>query len=151
MIYFDNNRIGFGISGYERKQERKNEDDSWANIAWEVDSDVVKFDSMLYYMESKEVDELKELFEKFISGKMTDMVSFVPLEPSFKIRFYPNGDEYGQWFETINSTEPVKKPNVELLISFIEEDKAISELSVSYILEDSEVNKFYDYLVQITK
>lgn len=151
MIYFDDNRISLCINGYEKKQDRKNEEDSWANVAWEINSEVVKLDSCIYYMESKEIDELKELFKKFIDGMLEDVISFVPLEPAFKIRFYPNGDEYGNWFETANTNKLVKSPNVELLINFIENDKAISELSVSYILEPEEVNKFYNYLVEITK
>jgi len=149
MLNLNNNELTFEINGYQKY--RSNEDDSWANTTWMIKNEFIQYESSSYDLESIEVDRLKDMFKKFISGQMNEMEVFVPLEPAFKIRFYPKGDEYGLWYKTVDVKEPIIKPNIEVIVHLVDSKHCITESSYSYILEKEEVAKFYNYLVDITE
>lgn len=138
------------ISGYEKY--RKVEDNSWANVSWKVNNYAIKFQNYSYSMLSYEVEEFRDKLKKFISGELRDYTCFVPIESAFKIRFYPKGDEYGMYYENIEKSQLVENKNVEIIVHPNDNIGALDEMvGVSFILEDDDVQKLYDYLEEITK
>lgn len=144
------NELELSISGYEKF--RKVEDDSWANVAWKVNNYAIKFENYSYDMMSYEVEELRDKIKEFIDGKMKEYFCFVPTESAFKIRFYPKGDEYGMYYEDFEKGKLVENKNAEIIIHPNYDVGALDEMvGVSFILEDDDIQKLYNYLEEITK
>lgn len=144
-----NDELELSISGYEKY--RKVEDDSWTDVAWKVNNDVIKFENYSYDMLSYEVEGLKDKFKKFINGEIQEYTCFVPIESAFKIRFYPKGDEYGMYYEDVEKGKLVESKNVEIIVHPNENTGAFNEMvGASFILDEEDVQKLYDYLEKIT-
>jgi hypothetical protein len=144
-----NDELELSISGYEKYS--KVEDDSWADVAWKVNNDVIKFENYSYDMLSYEVEGLKDKFKKFINGEIQEYTCFVPIESAFKIRFYPKGDEYGMYYEDVEKGKLVESKNVEIIVHPNENTGAFDEMvGASFILDEEDVQKLYDYLEKIT-
>lgn len=141
--------LELGISGYEKY--RKVEDDSWANVSWKVNNHTIKFENYSYDMMSCEVDELRDKLQEFIENRMQDYSVFLPTEEAFKVRFYPKGDEYGIYYEGLNSKKLVENPNIEIIVHPTDEIGAPDIIGVSFVLDNDDTRKLYDYLVEITK
>lgn len=138
------------ISGYEKY--RKVEDDSWANVAWKVNNYAIQFQNYSYDMMSYEVEELRNKLNNFIKGEIKEYICFVPIEPAFKVRFYPKGDEYGMYYEDSEAKKLIENKNVEIIIHPNDKDGAPDEMvGASYILDMEDTEKLYNYLVDITK
>lgn len=152
MLHLSDNEIQLDIKNYERPEKRYNGDDeSWANVQWKIKNNVIEFDSSSYDMESCEVDILKEMIKDFIDGKIEEIKTFIPLEPAFKIIFYPKGNEYVCWLKDRNSKEFSINPDIQLLINYIDDDGCIMDSYYSYFLEEREIKKFYNYLKDVTE
>ncbi len=152
MLSLSNNEIQLHIKNYEKPEKRVHgDDDSWANVEWKINNEVIDFYSNSYDMQSYEVDMLKEILKEFIDGKIQDIKTFIPLEPAFKIIFYPKGNEYGCWLKDINSEEFIVSPDIQILINFIDNSGCILDSYFSYFLDKEEIESFYNYLVEITK
>ncbi len=138
------------ISGYEKY--RKVEDDSWANVSWKVNNYAIQFQNYSYDMMSYEVEGLRDELNKFITGEMKEFTCFVPIESAFKVRFYPKGDEYGMYYEDSDSTKLLENKNAEIIVHPNDKIGALDEMvGVSFILDEDDVKKLYEYLVKITK
>ena len=124
------------IYGYEKY--RKVEDDSWAHVNWKISNYTLKFENSSYDLMCYEVDELRENIKTFLDGNMKDYKCFIPIEQTFKIRFYPKGDEYGVYYESLENKKLVEEPNMEIVVYPI-------------MLDMTDIKKLYDYLVKITK
>ena len=98
-----------------------------------------------------EVDNLYEVLNEFINDKMESNCSFEPIEPSFKIYFYPYGEEYqNNNYEQENISR--KDKVVRIFIAFIEKDtKALSSDGVCIELKIKDVKKMRGYLENIIK
>ena len=92
------NKLKFSIDNYINKKFRKfnklDEDDCWCKLNICIENEYVKIDNPYYGLECIEVDNLYEVLNEFINDKMESNYSFEPIEPSFKIYFYPYGEEY---------------------------------------------------------
>jgi len=144
------NELELCINGYEKY--RKVEDDSWASVSWKVNNYAIQFQNFSYAMLSYEVEGLRDKLNKYINGEIKDYTCFVPIESAFKIRFYPKGDEYGMYFEDKGAKNPIEERNAEIIIHPNDKDNALDEMvGVSFMLEDEDIKKLYEYLVEITK
>ena len=142
--------LELAISGYEKF--RKVEDDSWANVAWKVNNYAIKFENYSYDMMSYEVEELRDKLKKFINGELQEYTCFVPMEAAFKVRFYPMGDEYGMYYEYDDKSKLIENKNAEIIIHPNDNIGALDEMvGASFILDDEDIQKLYDYLEEITK
>ena len=87
------NKLKFSIDNYINKKYRKfnklDEDDCWCNLYIGIENEYVKINNPYYDLECIEVDNLYEVLNEFINDKMESNYSFEPIEPSFKIYFYP--------------------------------------------------------------
>lgn len=92
------NKLKFSIDNYTKNKIRRfnkiDEDDCWCNLYINIENEYLRIENPHYDLECIEVDNLYEILEKFISDKMKNNCSFEPIEPSFKICFYPYGEEY---------------------------------------------------------
>lgn len=143
------NELEFGISGYERY--RKVEDDSWANVILKVCNDTIKFENCSFDIMSCEVDELRDRISEFLNKKMKNYACYKPTEEAFKVRFYPKGDEYGIYYEGLNSKKLLESPNIEILVYPTDKIGALDTVGVSFILEEDDIKRLYKYLIEITK
>ena len=87
------NKLKLSIDNYINKKYRKfnklDEDDCWCNLYIGIENEYVKIDNPYYDLECIEVDNFYEVLNEFINDKMECNSSFEPIEPSFKIYFYP--------------------------------------------------------------
>ena len=149
------NKLKFSIDNYINKKCRKfnklDEDDCWCNLYIGIENEYVKIEDYYYDLECIEVDNLYEILEKFINDKLESNYSFEPIEPSFKIYFYPYGEEcqnnnYDQ--ENISRKDKMAR----MFIAFIEKDtKAPSSDGVYIVLDIDDISKILNYLEKILK
>ena len=149
------NKLKLSIDNYINKKYRKfnklDEDDCWCNLYIGIENEYVKIEDYYYDLECIEVDNLYEILEKFINDKMESNYSFEPIEPSFKIYFYPYGEEcqnnnYDQ--ENISRKDKMAR----MFIAFIEKDtKAPSSDGVYIVLDIDAISKILNYLEKILK
>ena len=149
------NKLKLSIDNYINKKYRKfnklDEDDCWCNLYIGIENEYVKIEDYYYDLECIEVDNLYEILEKFINDKMESNYSFEPIEPSFKIYFYPYGEEYqNNNYEQENISRKDKMARI--FIAFIEKDtKAPSSDGVYIVLDIDDISKILNYLEKILK
>ena len=98
-----------------------------------------------------EVDNLYEVLNEFINDKMESNCWFEPIEPSFKIYFYPYGEEYqNNNYEQENISRKDKVARI--FIAFIEKDtKAPSSDGLYIVLDIDAITKILNYIERIIK
>ena len=149
------NKLKLSIDNYINKKYRKfnklDEDDCWCNLYIGIENEYVKIEDYYYDLECIEVDNLYEILEKFINDKLESNYSFEPIEPSFKIYFYPYGEEYqNNNYEQENISR--KDKMARMFIAFIEKDtKAPSSDGVYIVLDIDDISKILNYLEKILK
>ena len=149
------NKLKLSIDNYINKKYRKfnklDEDDCWCNLYIGIENEYVKIEDYYYDLECIEVDNLYEILEKFINDKMESNYSFEPIEPSFKIYFYPYGEEYqNNNYEQENISRKDKVARI--FIAFIEKDtKAPSSDGVYIVLDIDAITKILNYIESIIK
>lgn len=149
------NKLKLSIDNYINKKYRKvnklDEDDCWCNLYIGIENEYVKIEDYYYDLECIEVDNLYEILEKFINDKMESNYSFEPIEPSFKIYFYPYGEEYqNNNYDQENISRKDKMARI--FIAFIEKDtKAPSSDGVYIVLDIDAISKILNYLEKILK
>ena len=149
------NKLKLSIDKYINKKYRKfnklDEDDCWCNLYIGIENEYVKIEDYYYDLECIEVDNLYEILEKFINDKMESNYSFEPIEPSFKIYFYPYGEEYqNNNYDQENISR--KDKMARMFIAFIEKDtKAPSSDGVYIVLDIDDISKILNYLEKILK
>ena len=149
------NKLKLSIDNYINKKYRKfnklDEDDCWCNLYIGIENEYVKIEDYYYDLECIEVDNLYEILEKFINDKMESNYSFEPIEPSFKIYFYPYGEEYqNNNYDQENISRKDKMARI--FIAFIEKDtKAPSSDGVYIVLDIDDISKILNYLEKILK
>ena len=149
------NKLKLSIDNYINKKYRKfnklDEDDCWCNLYIGIENEYVKIEDYYYDLECIEVDNLYEILEKFINDKLESNYSFEPIEPSFKIYFYPYGEEYqNNNYEQENLSRKDKVARI--FIAFIEKDtKAPSSDGVYIVLDIDDISKILNYLEKILK
>lgn len=149
------NKLKLSIDNYINKKYRKfnklDEDDCWCNLYIGIENEYVKIEDYYYDLECIEVDNLYEILEKFINDKLESNYSFEPIEPSFKIYFYPYGEEYqNNNYEQENITGKDKMARI--FIAFIEKDtKAPSSDGVYIVLDIDAITKILNYIESIIK
>ena len=149
------NKLKFSIDNYINKKYRKfnklDEDDCWCNLNICIENEYVKIDNSYYGLECIEVDNLYEVLNEFINDKMESNCSFEPIEPSFKIYFYPYGEEYqNNNYEQENISRKDKVARI--FIAFIEKDtKAPSSDGVYIVLDIDTITKILNYIECIIK
>ena len=149
------NKLKFSIDNYINKKYRKfnklDEDDCWCNLYISIENEYVKIDNPYYDLECIEVDNLYEVLNEFINDKMESNYSYEPIEPSFKIYFYPYGEEYqNNNYEQENISRKDKVARI--FIAFIEKDtKAPSSDGVYIVLDIDAITKILNYIECIIK
>ena len=149
------NKLKFSIDNYINKKYRKfnklDEDDCWCNLYISIENEYVKIDNPYYDLECIEVDNLYEVLNEFINDKMESNYSYEPIEPSFKIYFYPYGEEYqNNNYEQKNISRKDKVARI--FIAFIEKDtKAPSSDGVYIVLDIDAITKILNYIECIIK
>ena len=149
------NKLKLTIDNYINKKYRKfnklDEDDCWCNLYIGIENEYVKIEDYYYDLECIEVDNLYEILEKFINDKLESNYSFEPIEPSFKIYFYPYGEEYqNNNYDQENISR--KDKMARMFIAFIEKDtKAPSSDGVYIVLDIDDISKILNYLEKILK
>ena len=144
------NKLKLSIDNYINKKYRKfnklDEDDCWCNLYIGIENEYVKIEDYYYDLECIEVDNLYEILEKFINDKLESNYSFEPIEPSFKIYFYPYGEEYqNNNYDQENISRKDKMARI--FIAFIEKDtKAPSSDGVYIVLDIDDISKILNYL-----
>ena len=139
--------IKLEIKYYESKQYRKynkiDEESSWSSLNIELENEYVKIENLYYVLKSIEVDIMYELLNKFVNDKMDDNYVFEPLEPSFKIYFYPYGKEYKD-SNYVQENMSKSDKEISIFIAFIEKDtKAISDDGVIVNISLKETKEIY--------
>ena len=149
------NKLKLSIDNYINKKYRKfnklDEDDCWCNLYIGIENEYVKIDNPYYDLECIEVDNLYEVLNDFINDKMESNYSYEPIEPSFKIYFYPYGEEYqNNNYEQENISRKDKVARI--FIAFIEKDtKAPSSDGVYIVLDIDAITKILNYIERIIK
>ena len=149
------NKLKLIIENYINKKYRKfnklDEDDCWSDLYIGIENEYVKIEDYYYDLECIEVDNLYEILEKFINDKLESNYSFEPIEPSFKIYFYPYGEEYqNNNYDQENISRKDKMARI--FIAFIEKDtKAPSSDGVYIVLDIDDISKILNYLEKILK
>ncbi len=149
------NKLKLSIDKYINKKYRKfnklDEDDCWCNLYIGIENEYVKIEDYYYDLECIEVDNLYEILEKFINDKLESNYSFEPIEPSFKIYFYPYGEEYqNNNYDQENISRKDKMARI--FIAFIEKDtKTPSSDGVYIVLDIDAISKILNYLEKILK
>ena len=144
------NKLKLSIDKYINKKYRKfnklDEDDCWCNLYIGIENEYVKIEDYYYDLECIEVDNLYEILEKFINDKLESNYSFEPIEPSFKIYFYPYGEEYqNNNYDQENISRKDKMARI--FIAFIEKDtKTPSSDGVYIVLDIDAISKILNYL-----
>ena len=147
------NKLKFSIDNYTKNKIRRfnkiDEDDCWCNLYINIDNEYLKIENSHYDLECIEVDNLYEILEKFISDKMKNNCSFEPIEPSFKICFYPYGEEY-QNNNYVQENISRKDKVARIFIAFIEKDtKALTSDGVYIELGTNAIRKILNYLKDV--
>ena len=116
-----------------------------------IENEYVKIDNPYYGLECMEVDNLYEVLNEFINDKMESNCRFEPIEPSFKIYFYPYGEEYqNNNYEQENISRKDKVARI--FIAFIEKDTKAPSLDGVYIVLDIDaITKILNYIECIIK
>ena len=106
---------------------------------------------IIHTIECIEAENLYKVLNEFINDKIENNYSFEPIEPSFKIYFYPYGEEYqNNNYEQENISR--KDKGVRIFIAFIEKDtKALASDGVCIELKIEDVKKMRGYLENIIK
>ena len=149
------NKLKLSIDNYINKKYRKfnklDEDDCWCNLYIGIENEYVKIEDYYYDLECIELDNLYEILEKFINDKLESNYSFEPIEQSFKIYFYPYGEEYqNNNYDQENISRKDKMARI--FIAFIEKDtKAPSSDGVYIVLDIDDISKILNYLEKILK
>ena len=149
------NKLKFSIDNYINKKYRKfnklDEDDCWCNLYIGIENEYVKIDKPYYDLECIEVENLYKVLNEFINDKIENNYSFEPIEPSFKIYFYPYGEEYqNNNYEQENISRKDKMARI--FIAFIEKDtKALSPDGVCIVLDMDAISKILNYIEKIIK
>ena len=115
---------------------------------------------IIFYKSNGEISKIEELTNEnlcHINGMMTRCTlmesnySFEPIEPSFKIYFYPYGEEYqNNNYDQENISRKDKMARI--FIAFIEKDtKAPSSDGVYIVLDIDAISKILNYLEKILK
>ena len=149
------NKLKLSIDNYINKKYRKfnklDEDDCWCNLYIGIENEYVKIEDYYYDLECIEVDNLYEILEKFINDKLESNYSFEPIEPSFKIYFYPYGEEYqNNNYDQENISRKDKMARI--FIAFIEKDTKAPSLDGVYIVLDIDaITKILNYIECIIK
>ena len=149
------NKLKFSIDNYINKKYRKfnklDEDDCWCNLYISIENEYVKIDNPYYDLECIEVDNLYEVLNEFINDKMESNYSYEPIEPSFKIYFYPYGEEYQN--NNYNQENISRKDKMaRIFIAFIEKDtKAPSSDGVYIVLDIDAISEILNYLENTIK
>ncbi len=135
--------LEFAISGYEK--EKRDSEDDWVNVGWQVHNETINFKNFGYYMECCEVEELRDMIKDFLNGDIKEMKSFVPLEPAFQVRFYPVVDDYSKQFG-------FEKPTMEIIVyPEAKSDGAIDLVGAFFTIHRDEASMMYDYLIKMTE
>lgn len=144
------NILKIDISNYINKKYREinkmDEDDCWCNLYIMIQNEYMKLENSYYSLECIEVDRLYEMLNNFNQDKLENNCSFEPIEPSFKMYFYPYGEEYNNnnylQYDLSRNDKIVR-----LFIAFIEkETKAPSSDGIIIDLYFEAVKKIQDYL-----
>ena len=149
------NKLKFSIDNYINKKYRKfnklDEDDCWCNLYISIENEYVKIDNPYYDLECIEVDNLYEVLNDFINDKMESNYSYEPIEPSFKIYFYPYGEEYQN--NNYNQENISRKDKMaRIFIAFIEKDTKATSLDGVYIVLDIDaISEILNYLENTIK
>lgn len=149
------NKLKFSINNYINKRYRKynklDEDDCWCNLYISVENEYIKMEDPYYDLECIEVDNLYENLRDFVNDKVENNFSFEPLEPSFKIYFYPYGEEY-QNNNYLQENMSRKNKMARLFIAFIEKDtKAITMDDICIEVNIEDIKKILNYIENIVK
>ena len=147
------NFIKIEIRDYIKKEIRQNkkldEDDCWCRLYIYLKNEYLEIDDPYYDLKCCEVDNLYEMLKQYLNNKMDDNTSFEPIEPAFKIYFYPFGKEYKN-----NNYEQkgfsIKDKIVNIFVAFVEKDTtAPSDDGVILELSEEEVRDFFNYIKSI--
>ena len=106
---------------------------------------------IIHTIECIEAENLCKVLNEFINDKIENNYSFEPIEPSFKIYFYPYGEEYqNNNYEQENISRKDKMARI--FIAFIEKDtKALSPDGVCIVLDMDAISKILNYIEKIIK
>lgn len=106
---------------------------------------------IIHTIECIEAENLYKVLNEFINDKIENNYSFEPIEPSFKIYFYPYGEEYqNNNYEQENISRKDKMARI--FIAFIEKDtKALSPDGVCIVLDMDAISKILNYIEKIIK
>ena len=106
---------------------------------------------IIHTIECIEAENLYKVLNEFINDKIENNYSFEPIEPSFKIYFYPYGEEYqNNNYEQENISRKDKVARI--FIAFIEKDtKAPSSDGVYIVLDIDTITKILNYIECIIK
>ena len=104
---------------------------------------------IIHTIECIEAENLYKVLNEFINDKIENNYSFEPIEPSFKIYFYPYGEEYqNNNYEQENISRKDKMARI--FIAFIDKDtKALSPDGVCIVLDMDAISKILYYLEKI--
>ena len=147
------NTLELEIKNYENKFYRKinriDEDDSWCNIKINVKNEYINLENPYCSLECIEIDMLYELLDNFVKDKIDDNCSFEPIEPMFRLYFYP----FGREFKNKNYVQDNLSRNDKLLVifvAFIEKDtNALLDDGIIINLDSESVMKLLKYLSDI--
>lgn len=140
--------FGLEIEIFEYKKYKYNE---WANVLWKIHNDYINYENSSYDIEKSEIEKLKTLLKDFLDNKLKENISFEPIEPTFRIEFYPKGKDYGRWINPKNN-ENLILPEAQLYVYFVDQnDYSILDASFNWIMDRTDVEDLYKYLVKITK
>ena len=147
------NFIKIEIRDYIKKEIRKikklDEDDCWCRLYIYLKNEYLEIDDPYYDLECCEVDNLYEMLKLYINNEMDDNTSFEPIEPSFKIYFYPFGKEFkNKNYEKKGLSIEDKTANI--FVAFVEKDTtAPSDDGVILELSEEEVRELFYYIKSI--
>lgn len=134
-------KLSLRILDYESKDIRLRynnyEDDCWCMFNIKYMNDNIIIDNLGYDIECIELEMLYDILDDFLNDKMNNEQEFVPIEESFKIRFYPLSDDNDE-------------KRAELYIYFKERSTgALSEDSVCTILDVEDVDKIHKFIKSV--
>lgn len=133
------------ILGYEKYKY-----DKWANVLWKIHNGYINYENSSYDIEIHEIEKLKILLKDFLNNKVKENVIFEPTESAFRIEFYPKGRDYGRWIDP-KSNEALILPEVQLYVYFVDEnDYSILDASFNCVMDKTDVEDLYKYLIKIT-
>ena len=147
------NYLKIEINDYIKKEIRRikklDENDCWCGLHIYMKNEYLEIDNPYYDLECCEVDNLYEKLKQYLSNKIDDNMSFEPIEPAFKLYFYPSGKEYkNKNYEQQALSTKDKKAIA--FIAFVEKE-TIAPLDDGVIIElsEEEVREIYNYIKSI--